>query len=269
MVSDSAGSSLFLTDVDGTLLKTGRPVHPKVLEATETFTRAGGLFGISSGRSLEGAAELLRGLPVNMPCILCGGAVVYDPQRRSILRQIKLKAGITELLREVMAIFPTVSVTVTGAEQTVNLRINDRLASRGVYEDSHAPLSEADRISEPVKILFTDDDTDVLAAIGERWFSGEEYVYLSASTHFYELTARGADKGTAIRSIKRLFPGKDVYSAGNAETDLQMQKESVAFFAPVDAPETVRLAADRLFPPSAEGGIAEVFQYLTGKTSET
>lgn len=263
MASDRAGSLLFMTDVDGTLLKTGRPVHPKALEAAETFTRAGGLFGISSGRSLEGAAELLRGLPVNMPCILCGGAVIYDPGRKEILRQIRLEDRIADTLREIMECCPTVSVTVTGAESTVNLRINERLARRGVYEDSHARPASADDVKDAVKVLFTDDDTDVLAGIGERWFSGEEYVYLSASTYFRELTARGADKGTALRYIRQLYPAAAVYSAGNAQTDIQMREESKAFFAPENAPEAVKDVAERLFPPPEEGGIGEVFRYLT------
>ncbi len=269
MASDCAGSLLFITDVDGTLLKTGMPIHPKALEAAGDFIRAGGLFGISSGRSMEGAAGLLQKLPVNMPCILCGGAVVYDPGQREILRQIRLEDGIADMLREIMDCFPTVSVTVTDAEKTVNLRINDRLVRRGVYEDSHARRAAADEVRGAVKVLFTDDDTDVLARIGKRWFSGEEYIYLSASTYFRELTARGADKGAALRYIRGMYPGADIYSAGNAQTDIQMCKESRAFFAPENAPETVKSMAERTFPPPEEGGIGEIFRYLTEKMSES
>lgn len=256
------GPGLFLSDVDGTLLKTREAVPPAVLASIRRWVEAGGWFALSTGRCLRSARRLVEEIPVNAPCILCGGATVYDFSKDQILRSRPLEKGTLKKLEAVLAEYPNVSVTLATCEDVYNIRINSRLQNRGVEEDAHAPLTTLEGIRDPiVKALFTEDDPQVLKELQERFFSGEEETFSFASRHFCELTARGVNKGSAAAFLRGLYGGCRMYTAGDAMSDVYMAESSDCFFAPASAPEEVRNRADRLFPPPWEGGITEAFRY--------
>lgn len=253
---------LFLSDVDGTLLKTREPVPPAVLASIRRWVEAGGWFALSTGRCLRSARRLVEEIPVNAPCILCGGALVYDFSRDQILRTRPLGKETLKKLETILEEYPDVSVTLTTQEDVYNIRLNSRLQNRGVEEDANAPLTALEDIREPViKALFTEDDPQVLNELRERFFSGEEETFSFASQHFCELTAQGVNKGSAAAFLRGLYGGCRMYTAGDAMSDVYMAESSDCFFAPVSAPEEVRNRADRLFPPPWEGGITEAFRY--------
>ena len=253
---------LFLSDVDGTLLKTRESVPPAALDAIREWMKAGGRFALSTGRCLRSARKLVEEIPVNAPCILCGGALVYDFQEDRALAVKPLGEAVLQKLRDILAAYPGVSVTVTTSRSVYNLRKNDRLRNRGVEEDAGAPLISLEEIPEPVvKALFTEDDPQVLEALRDRFFSGGEETFSFASRHFCELTARGVHKGSAAAFLRRFCAAGRVYAAGDAMSDVHMARSCDFFFAPASAPEEVRRRADRLFPPPREGGIAKAIQY--------
>lgn len=253
---------LFLSDVDGTLLKTREPVPPVVLASIRRWMEAGGRFALSTGRCLRSARRLVEEITVNAPCILCGGAMVYDFSRNQLLCARPLGKGTLEKLETVLKEYPGVSVTLTTQEDVYNVRTNSRLKNRGVEEDAGAPLTTLEDIREPiVKVLFTEDDPQVLEELRERFFSGEEETFSFASRHFCELTARGVNKGSAAAFLRGLYGDCRMYTAGDAMSDVYMAEISDCFFAPVSAPEGVRSWADRLFPPPWEGGITEALRY--------
>ncbi|WP_295763652.1 HAD family hydrolase [uncultured Oscillibacter sp.] len=255
------GPGLFLSDVDGTLLKTREPVPPAALAAVRRWMEAGGRFALSTGRCLRSARRLVEEIPVNAPCILCGGALVYDFSQDRALYARPLEEGTLGKLEAVLEGYPGVSVTVTTQEEVYNLRVNGRLRARGVEEDANAPLAAlGDVRGAVVKVLFTEDDPAVLEELRERLFSGGGETFSFASRHFCELTARGVDKGSAAAFLRGLFGGCRMYTAGDAMSDVYMAEISDRFFAPLSAPGEVRARADRLFPPPWEGGIAEAFR---------
>lgn len=253
---------LFLSDVDGTLLKTREPVPPVVLASIRRWMEEGGRFALSTGRCLRSARRLVEEIPVNAPCILCGGALVYDFSQDRALYIRPLGEETLGTLETVLEEYLGVSVTVTTREDVYNLRINSRLKNRGVEEDANAPLTALEDIREPIiKVLFTEDDPQVLEGLRERLFTGGGETFSFASRHFCELTAPGVNKGSAAAFLRGLYGGCRMYTAGDAMSDVYMAEASDCFFAPLSAPEEVRAQADRLFPPPWEGGIAEAFRY--------
>lgn len=262
--------ALFLSDVDGTLLKTREPIPPTVFAAIRQWMAAGGKFALSTGRCLQSAQRLVKEIPVNAPCLLCGGALIYDFLEERALAVRPLEETAFRKLRAVLEAYPDVSLTVTTCETVYNIRMNSRLRNRGVEEDANAPLTALEDIREPViKALFTEDDPRILEALRERFFDGGQETFSFASRHFCELTARGVNKGSAAAFLQRLCGGCRVYAAGDALSDVSMAEISHLFFAPASAPEEVRRRAGRLFPPPQEGGIAEAIRFALSENGDT
>ena len=256
---------LFLTDVDGTLLKTGGALHVDVIEAARRFVHAGGYFGLSTGRAFSAVSALVPQLPINAPCILCSGALVYDFNPQCAVSISPMERGVLPLLRVVLTRFPTVSITVFTENSIGTLRVNERLLAHGVYEDRTAPMIALPDIDKPIKILFTCDDVATLELIGREFVDPEQFSYHAASRHFYELTRYGINKGTAAGALCASLGagGKcHLYTAGDAASDLTMQAVSKAFFAPLTAPAEIRDKAVMVFPPAAEGGLAQALEYV-------
>ena len=255
-------TKLFLSDVDGTLLKTRSAVPREVIHAINRFMTSGGKFALSTGRCLKSAKRLVSEVPVNAPCILCGGALIYDFQKEQAIQAHILDDDVFEKIGRVLKEYSDVSVTITTCEEVYNIRKNDRLRTRGVEEDANAAVVPLRDIRKPVKVLFTNDDPAVLTEIYKRWFDSHLYTFSFASRCFCELTARGADKGSAAAYLAGLYGDCRVFTAGDALSDVYMAQNSEQFFAPTSAPEEVRKYADRLFLPPQEGGIAEVIDFV-------
>lgn len=256
---------LFLCDVDGTLLKTGSPIHPDVIDAVRTFTGNGGRFALATGRPVCAVKELLRILPVNAPCVLCSGSVLYDPEKSCVIEASVMDDSAHEFLRRVLQEHPDVSVTVCTTHEVFNLRKNRCLCEKGVYEDRTAPLIHPDESLALVKVLFSCDDPKQLEEIGEKSQESMLFDYHSASVHFSELTRRGVSKGTAARKLCEKIGKAEVcklFVAGDAPSDLTMQPFAQRFFAPETAQPVVREKADFVFPDPKTGGLAAVFQYI-------
>ena len=251
---------LFLTDIDGTLIKTGCPVHPEALAAIERFTASGGLFGLCTGRHTVAVRAIAAQLPINAPCILCGGAMLYDFAKDEPIRILPFDDGVFDTVRRIMQELPDVSVTVCTPQAIHNIRTNDMLLRRGVLEDRSAPMARLEDIRKPLKFLFTHDDPAVLEMLGREYIDPARYVYHAAATHFYEMTPLGVTKGNAAEEVRALYGGSEnclLFTAGDAGSDTAMAPVSDLFFVPQSAPERVRAFADRLIPSPVDGGIAE------------
>ena len=251
--------ALFVSDIDGTLLKTGQMPHPSVLSAIARFREEGGLFCVCTGRALPAVKNLLPLLPGCSLGILCGGAVVYDFENNRPLITHYLDASVVSALRELMAQEPSISVTVSIPNGIYRIRDNVCLLTKGVYEDRTAPVGALDQIGPMVKVLLTCGNPDALEAAAARLFPAHLFEVHRASTHFYEVTAAGVDKATGIEKLNAMIGYRRVFSAGDAPSDAVMASVSELFFAPETAMEPVRKAASWIFPSPEDGGLAETF----------
>ncbi len=257
---------LFLCDVDGTLVKSGQSPTGRTIEAVREFTRRGGVFGLSTGRSAQSVTELIAMLGVNGPCVLCSGALVYDFQQQRRLCVQYLDDSIYGLLRTLMDEYPAISLTVYTAHAQYTLRKNECLMRSGVYEDRMAPAAELNEVSGMIKVLFSCDDAQLLRQIQRDRIDPSRFSCYAASTHFYEITAAGVCKGSALGVIRENLekPGErlHLFSAGDGLSDLTMKPECELFFAPKTALPEVCRAADRLISPPLEGGVAEAIAWV-------
>jgi len=254
---------LFLSDIDGTLLRGSTGVHPDVTEAIRRFIKEGGKFGLCTGRALPALLPIINMLPVNAPCIACGGSIVYDPAIKKIIYEHPLDDSVFDFINVVLCEYPDVSITACLRDEIVNIRVNDRLLRKGIPEDSGAPIVSLDKVKEPMKLLLSCDDPETLAEIARKHVDKSVFSFLASGVHFHELMPRGADKGSAVREAAKAAADSEgcrLFTAGDASSDLAMKAASELFFAPENALNSVKKGADIIVPTPEEAGVAKALE---------
>ncbi|MEG0912581.1 MAG: HAD family hydrolase [Oscillospiraceae bacterium] len=257
---------IFVSDIDGTLLKTNTDLPANVIESSKAFVLSGGGFAICTGRSVEAARYIAEQLPINLPCILLGGSIIYDYTTNTFIQKRSMDSSIRHSLNAIMTAYPTVSVNVYTESHIYIIKTNSILLEKGVYEDRSAPIIPLDEVSgELYKILLTSEDPEILKHIAASDIDSRLFDITFASTHFYEITARGANKGSALSFLKEHSENHNAvcHVAGDGGTDLAMRPYADIFYAPETASEIVRSKADFIFPSPALGGISVAFQNST------
>ncbi len=255
------GRHIFFTDIDGTLLRGDMTIPPAVIAAAARFVAAGGMIALATGRSPVSTAWIARALAIDIPCILYSGAVIYDFSSQRIIAAHPLPGSVRNVLANVVTKYPDISVQAYTSSRAHVLQINDLLRAKGVKEELESVASAIPDADELLKIVLTCDNVQRLEECGARLFSGDDYQFAFASTHFAEVVARGADKGSAVRQLAALLniPLFNTFAAGDAMTDYSLLSTCAFSFATADAPSALQTIADVFIPPCTEGGMAEAF----------
>ena len=254
-------NSLFLCDIDGTLLCRDAPLGAEGINAARDFTAAGGLLSLCTGRSVPAAAAVAAALGVNLPCILYGGAALYDFAAQKFLYVHPFPSGVLQGATAVLQGHPAVSMQVFTAQDAYVLRRNTRLNTRGVREENTAPLSSLYDVEGAVIKLVMCGDNIAELAYCRRYFPTESCDFAFASRNFVDVVAKGCSKADAMKELSRRLslPFSCFIAAGDAMTDLPMLRLAGKSFAPANACEAVREAAGHVVPDVREGGMAEAF----------
>lgn len=264
---------LFVTDIDGTLLQDKTGLSADVVAAAEVFVNKGNYLAICTGRSRRGVDHVVKDFPVNVPCPLMAGAILYDFQHHTVRREHRLHTGLFPKIELLMADYPELAVQVFTAENIDTIRTNDIFRAKGVRAEQQTKTTPMDKALHDgvCKILLVHEDRDVLRACKSRIEEYEREISQEklfkgdfASRHFFEIVSAKAGKDKALKSLCEdlNIEKQDVYVAGDGLTDLPMFQHAAISFAPEDAIKEVREAADEIFPSAEKHGILSVLEYL-------
>lgn len=252
---------LFLSDIDGTLMRRDAPMTDAVAVAARRYTERGGLLALCTGRSVAAARETAVRLGVNAPCILYGGASLYDFAAGRHLFFHAFQGDVLEGVRQVLRLHPDISTQVFTREEIYVLRRNARLNARGVREENVGPERSIDEVSgDIVKLVMCCDDVQELA--GCRAYFPEDFCeFAFASRNFVDVVAKGCSKVDALRALSQStdVPLSAFFAAGDAMTDLPVMRLAGVSFAPENAVDAVKDAATYVVPDVKDGGMAQAF----------
>ncbi len=250
--------AIFVSDIDGTLIDSTGNINQNVLQALSEF-RSVGEFTLCTGRGSLSTVELAHALSIKIPCVLYGGAMIYDVANNKILYLQPIDRRINTVLKELLEKEPELSITVYTEKYSVNLRVNETLTTKGVLQDRTAPLAQLSEINRDIiKVLITHDSMQTLQAIKSRYFNPNMYECEAASRHFYEVTAKCVNKGRALSILSEIFGYGSCHKfvAGDGATDLSMKPLARKFYVPKTAQQSVIDKADMIIPPPQDGGVA-------------
>ena len=88
---------LLVSDFDRTLTNKEDGIPQANLEAIADFMREGGVFTVATGQSVEAHGKRYNRVPMNAPCIVFNGSVLYDFERKEALDITELPPGAGKL----------------------------------------------------------------------------------------------------------------------------------------------------------------------------
>lgn len=262
--------TLYVSDLDGTLLNRADRLSAYSCAALNTLIRGGMLFTYATARSLDSAAKVTAGLRLRAPVIVYNGAFIRDPSTGGVLRRASFPPGAAEraarflLARE---IYPLVYSFVDGMER-VSWLVGRESAGMLHYLRSRAgdrrlrPVRDVRRLYagdvfyltcigtqgalQPVAARFADDGDFV------RTFQQELY----REEYWCELMPAQATKAHAVQALRGMLGCGRTVVFGDAVNDLPMFEAADDCYAPCGAAPAVRARALGILPSNEEDGVA-------------
>lgn len=261
---------LLVTDMDGTLLNSGKDISPDNLAAIERFTAYGGRFTLATGRIASSVRRYANRLPVNAPVILSNGAVIYDYAREETLWLRTLPASSRKVVERVMERFPELGVEIYVKDGTAPYTLRDNETTERHRRIEGFPLQEmtiSDERSDPwIKILFAWEPRrldDVAMAVHE--LTGDaEVVWVRSDDKYLEMLPQGATKGHALEELGRHvgIPIERCVAMGDHLNDLEMIRRAGIGIAVANAHPELLQAAVRSCKHHNEHAVADVIAWL-------
>lgn len=242
---------LLVTDYDETLYSRTQAISEEDRAAIAYFVAEGGLFSVSTGRSLENFAIQMKreSLSINAPVILSNGANIYDFSKGKMLHATEISEEIRGEMVKVFDHFPQLGIEVycRGEVYVHNPNsITRRHLARAGLLGIPCPI---DQIPLPwTKAILQQEDRQLLVQVQQHMQERLSHLVevIFSNPFLLEVTAKGSHKGSAALWLaNHLHVARDhVYCVGNGQNDLPMLAVSAKAFAPANCAPCVREQKD-------------------------
>lgn len=263
--------TLYVTDLDGTLLNQAAKVSERSIEIINRLVEEGMLFTYATARSLVSASVATNGLTAKIPVIAYNGAFILKPDTGEVLYSVKFTTEEMQSVREVLErndISPLVYSMIDGVERlSWNIdRENEGMRnylSRRQGDRRLRPLQGDDGLYAGEVFYFTCVGTDEeLKPLYDTMKIDDRYVCtlqkeLYQPEYFCEIMPAEATKAKAITRLKELWNCDRIVSFGDAINDIPMFRISDECYAVENAVEELKALATGIIASNEEDGVAK------------
>ncbi len=265
------GATLYVTDLDGTLLSKEERVPAYSREKLNRLVGEGLLFTFATARSLLSAQRATDGLNLNLPFILYNGGLIYDPVARKAIFHALLeeewKRYLLSVLRE-YEISPMVFGAVgererlawhTGRE-SYGIR---RYLQRRAGDDRLFPTQREDVLLDGNVFYFK--CIGPAEQLGRAWdllkydprficiFHPETY----SSDYWLEIFPRAATKANGVKFLKQYLGAERAVCFGDTSNDSDMFDICDEKYAVMNADDWLKAKATGVIGYCEEDGVAK------------
>jgi Cof subfamily protein (haloacid dehalogenase superfamily) len=258
---------LLVTDMDGTLLNSGKKISTDNVQAIERFVEQGGLFTLATGRITSSVQRFVGQLPINAPAILYNGAIIHDFAQGLDVWQRTLDRAVRPVLNRVMDKFPEVGVEIYCGSEPYFIRENQTTDHHRRMENFVKPaIGGFEQLNEPwfkVLLAWDPDRLDEVAAYTEE-MADANIAWVRSDNKYLEMLPADATKGHALEHLMELMGIEQpkCIAMGDHLNDLEMIRRAGVGIAVANAHETLTLAANRSCCHHDEHAVADVIKWL-------
>lgn len=263
--------TLYVTDLDGTLLRGDMTLGDETVEIINRFIASGGLFTYATARSYATANGLVARLNLKLPAITFNGTFVVDAATGRWLRACILD---TETVRRVLAALddaghsPIVYAHIDGRDRFSWLHARESEGTRGYVlarpDDARArPVADADRLLdgqvEYMSLIGTHAEArsgaDALRAVPGIRLHLTEDTYVPGE-YWLEISRDDTGKDAALRYLRDLLGVDRVVAFGDNLNDLPLFAEADEGYAVANAFPALKEAATGIIGANDADGVA-------------
>lgn len=262
--------TLYVTDLDGTLLRQNDRVSAYSARTINGLTARGMLFTYATARSAVSAARVTEGLSTHIPVIAYNGCMIVRPAGGELLDFVSFseeeRRAITSVIQGA-GLHPLVYAFLEGAERVSwmprheNEGIRRYLRLRPGDPRLRAAADEAQLFAgEAFYYTCVGEREELLPVYETLLHDGRFHVTLQRELYrpefFCEVMPQAATKANAVCKLKTLYGCDRVVSFGDAINDIPMFEASDECYAVANAVPELRARADGVIGGNEEDGVA-------------
>ena len=262
--------TLYVTDLDGTLLNSSDFINPYSIEVINSLVEKGMLFTYATARSLVSASVVAEGLTARIPVIAYNGAFIFNPATGEIIASEGFQKEETEKVISVLkgsGICHLVYSYIENEEKVSWVTSNEnswlrRYKTRRNADRRFRPLSDDEHLYDGDIFYFTcAGEREELLPIYEIFSKDDRYTCtlqqeLYRPEYLCEIMPRKATKANAILKLKELWGCDRVVSFGDAVNDIPMFRISDECYAVENAVDELKAMATGIIGNNDRDGVA-------------
>ena len=273
-------NTLYVTDLDGTLLRSDATLSPYTVSTINRLTEQGLAFTYATARSIESARPIAGELNLRLPAITRNGAVLADNATGKHLEKALFTEEEVALLKEMLPELPRCGfVSCFLGEEMFKAYVPGNLVPGMVQ---YADFYRDDPKMKPVKTLeemffgqpgyvTLIDDREKAALIYEkvRQYSGWECIFQKDTywdEYWVEVCPRNCTKAKAILKMKEQYGFRKVVAFGDSVNDMPMFRAADEAYAVSNALEALKEIATGVIGGNNEDAVA---RFLESRAAET
>lgn len=225
--------TLYVSDLDGTLLRSDETTSSYTNDVINFLTRRGMLFSYATARSLITAKKVTGGICAHIPLIVYNGAFIFDNATEEILAARYFDATAIDLLDDLHSagVYPIVYAYIDGKEKfsfiphACTPGMTTFLNSRKGDIRTHAVANFDDLKRGDIFYITCIDEPQKLEPLYEKYRNSYHCVYqrdVYSHEQWLEFMPKKTSKSHAILHLKELLGCDRLVVFGDGKNDLDM-----------------------------------------------
>lgn len=235
---------MIISDFDGTLFRSNHTISELTKQTITRFVENGGLFAISTGRTLQSILPIARNLGLKGVLACFNGSVIADIETGNVLfekrHSVEDTIEICQYLEELQVytiVFDMAEYYVKEESELLEYyqkitgttaKLTEKNLSEFVREKGVACVKSLCIVGEEKRDFY-------LQKMREKF--GDKYYLTSGGRHLIEICPLGCTKGTAVKYLAESYglTSDDVLAVGDGLNDLPMLQSAGLSFAVANA----------------------------------
>lgn len=274
--------TLYVTDLDGTLLNTKERINPESIRIINGLVDRGMMFTYATARSLVSAAVAAEGLSTKIPVIVYNGAFIVRPETGEVLHSLFFSPEEAAFVREHLEQYHISPIVYSYVDRLERLSWNTGRENEGMKH--YLSNRKQDKRRRPLinEEGLYDGDVFYYTCIGKKEemlpiyeiFSKDDRFRCTLQQELYrpeywcEIMPQKTSKAEGIRKLKETWECDRIVSFGDAVNDIPMFEMSDECYAVENAVAELKAVATGIIGRNDQDGVARWLLEHCGEMTE-
>lgn len=260
--------TLYVSDLDGTLLRSDETISDYTSRTINTLTGQGMLFSYATARSLVTARKVTAGLNAHIPVIVYNGAFVMDHLTGEILLSNFFGEDVREVFEYLFCrhVYPIVYAYIDGVEKFSYIEEKCTPGMRSFLESRKGdvrthPVTTPEELTQGDCFYITCiDKPDILEPLYVKYKDAFHCVYqedIYTKEQWLEIMPSAASKSGAAARLKQYLGYDRLIVFGDGRNDLDLFDSADESYAVDNADATLKEKATAVIGGNNEDGVAK------------
>lgn len=271
MKAENEVKTLYISDLDGTLLNRNRELSEKTIQGLNRLIANGMNFSVATARTIVTTLPILKEVTVTMPIVLMNGVLVYDMETRKYVNKEFLNQTALERVWTVLQETGQTGLMYALSEEEQLLTFYERLDSEQLKYFINERMERYQKTFTQIN-HFTDAQAKVICfcflnsrekiellqqkLLDTKGLRLEIYQDIYSEDFWYlEVFSDQASKYTAVQFIKQHYGFDRVIGFGDNTNDLPLFDACEECYAVANAIPEIRKKATALIGSNEENGV--------------